>query len=164
MKLHSPRCRALALGAILLCALSAACTRDDSGAFGSSVTPMDHDPSDTFVRTVYVNGRWVGSAGMGGKTVLGGISLPNKWHPGLTARVKWERCEPYGKNCRWTEKVVPIQRYDDVGHTDLHLLPGDRVLIIPTMLDPAHPNYPGPGYPTKNFFRNGQGKESPANE
>jgi hypothetical protein len=127
---------------------------DPNGSFGSSVTAMDHDPSDTFVRTVYVNGRWVGEGGRGGKTVLGGISLPNRWRPGLTAVVKWERCEPYGKNCRWTEKVVPIHQYDEVGATWLHILPGDQVLIIPSMLAPGHPNYPGPDLPTKDFFRN----------
>ncbi|MDR0183171.1 DUF3304 domain-containing protein [Lysobacter arvi] len=131
---------------------------DPNGSFGSSVSAMDHDPSDTFVRNVYVNGKWVGEASGGGGIVAGGISLPNRWRPGLTAVVKWERCEPYGKNCRWTEKVVPIQKYDEVGHTDLHILEGGQVLIIPTMLDPQHPDYPGPGYPTKDFFRN-TGKE-----
>ena len=132
----------------------------DDGTFASSVTAMDHDPSDTFVRNVYVDGTWVGEASGGGGIVLGGISLPRRWHPGLTAVVRWERCDRFDRNnpvpdekaCRWTEKVVSIQRYDEVGHTDLHLLENDRVLIIPTMLDPEHPDYPGPGYPTKDFF------------
>ena len=110
---------------------------------------------------------WV-RGGRGGKTVLGGISLPYRWRPGLTAVVRWERCDRFDRNhpvpdeeaCRWTEKVVPIQKYGEVGHTDLHLLEGDRVLIIPTMLDPRHPAYPGPGYPTKDFFHMPQkGKE-----
>ncbi|MDR0183170.1 DUF3304 domain-containing protein [Lysobacter arvi] len=135
---------------------------DPNGSFGSSVTAMDHDPSDTFVRNVYVDGTWVGEGGRGGKTVAGGISLPNRWRPGLTAVVKWERCDRFDREhpvpdeqaCRWTEKVVPIQKYDEVGHTDLHILEGGQVLIIPTMLDPQHPDYPGPGYPTKDFFRN----------
>ena len=134
---------------------------DPNAMFGSSVTAMDYDPSDTFVRNVYIDGVWVGEGGRGGKTVASGISLPNQWHPGLTAVVKWERCDrfypdhpaPDEKACHWTEKVVPIQKYgDEVGRTWLHLLANDQVLIIPSMLAPNHPDYPGPGYPTKDFF------------
>lgn len=135
--------------------------RDPDGTFGSSVTAMDHDPSDTFVPNVCVNGTWVGEGGRGGKLVAGGISLPSRWRPGLTATVRWQRCvrvdpkHPISDDeaCHWVEKVVPIHRYDEVGHTDLHILSGDQVLIIPTMLDPEHADYPGPGYPTKDFFR-----------
>ncbi|WP_396615581.1 DUF3304 domain-containing protein [Lysobacter soli] len=149
------RCAGLACIAVLVLSLAACAPKqpDPDATFGSSVTAMDHDPSDTFVRNVFVDGTWVGEGGRGGKTVLGGISLPYRWRPGLTAVVRWERCEPYGKNCRWTEKVVPIQKYDDVGRTWLHLLPDDQVRIIPSMLAPNHPAYPGPGYPTKDFFR-----------
>jgi hypothetical protein len=158
--------RATALAALLTLPLSACLPRetepDPDGSFGSSVTAMDHDPSDTFVRTVYVDGRWVGSAGTGGSIVLGGIVLPNRWRPGLTAVVKWERCDRFDEKrpvpdeqaCRWTEKIVPIHRYDAVGATWLHILPGDHVLIIPSMLGPGHPDYPGPDLPTKDFFRN----------
>jgi hypothetical protein len=158
------RVRAITLATLLTLPLGACLpsepTPDPNGSFGSSVTAMDHDPSDTFVRTVYVNGRWVGEASGGGGIVLGGVSLPNRWRPGLTAVVKWERCEPYGKNCRWTEKVVPIHQYDEVGRTWLHLLPGDGVLIIPSMLGPGHPDYPGPDLPTKDFFRNTSAKDA----
>ena len=120
--------------------------------FGSSVTPMDHDMSDTFVRPVYVDGHWVGEAGTGGSTVAGGLSLPAPWHPGLTVRVKWRRCEPYGKNCRWKEKHVLVHPYDHSGGTNLHILENDDVLIIPSMLFPNHPDYPGPHYPQKDFY------------
>ena len=164
------RCAGLACIAVLVLSLAACAPKqpDPDATFGSSVTAMDHDPSDTFVRNVFVDGTWVGEGGRGGKTVLGGISLPYRWRPGLTAVVRWERCDRFDRNhpvpdeeaCRWTEKVVPIQKYGEVGHTDLHLLEGDRVLIIPTMLDPRHPAYPGPGYPTKDFFhRPRKGKE-----
>ena len=36
---------------------------DPDATFGSSVTAMDHDPSDTFVRNVFVDGTWVGEGG-----------------------------------------------------------------------------------------------------
>jgi len=160
---RQPTFKLAVLWVVLLTLPLVACGRkepDPNAMFGSSVTAMDHDPTYTFVRNVYVNGRWVGQGGTGASDVMGGIALPNRWHPGLTAVVKWERCDPFDpehpvpdeKACRWTEKVVPIQQYEDVGHTDLHLLPDDKVLIIPTMLAPNHPDYPGPGYPTKDFF------------
>ncbi|WP_082060939.1 DUF3304 domain-containing protein [Pseudomonas abietaniphila] len=119
--------------------------------FGTAVSPMDHEISDTFVRPVYVNGGWVSEAGPGGSTVTGALSLPAPWHPGLTVRVKWRRCQPYGKNCRWIEKDVLVHPYDHSGGTNLHILENDDVLIIPTMLAPNNPDYPGPGYPEKNF-------------
>ncbi|SEQ24468.1 Protein of unknown function [Pseudomonas sp. NFACC02] len=120
--------------------------------FGTAVSPMDHERSDTFVRPVYVNGGWVSAAGPGGSTVTGALSLPMPWHPGLTVRVKWRRCQPYGKNCRWIEKDVLVHPYDHSGGTNLHILENDDVLIIPTMLAPNNPDYPGPGYPEKNFY------------
>ena len=156
----------------LLCMAPAACRDTSHDTFGSSVTPMDHDPSDTFVREVYIDGHWVGSAGMGGSTVAGGISLPRKWRPGLTAVVKWERCDLYDRNhpvpddkaCHWTEKVVPIHQYDQVGRTWVHFVGGDRVLIIPSMLAPNHPDYPGPNYPTKNLLKDDPYKDPTAHE
>jgi hypothetical protein len=114
---------------------------------------MDHDMSDTFVRPVYVDGHWAGEAGTGGGTVAGALSLPAPWHPGLTVRVKWRRCEPYGKNCRWNEKHVLVHPYDRSGGTNLHILDSDDVLIIPSMLFPNHPDYPGPHYPQKDFYK-----------
>ena len=141
--------------AVLLGVLLSACSPaiDDDTLFGSSVTPMDHDPSLTYVNDVFIDGNWVGSAGTGGSTVASGITLPVKWRPGLTAVVQWERCEPYGKNCVKHEKVVPIHPYDEVGRTWLHILPEGEVVIIPAMLAPDHPDYPGPGYPVKDFYR-----------
>jgi hypothetical protein len=128
-------------------------------SFGSSVTPMDHEPSDTFVRPVYVNGSWVGAAGTGGSTVAGALSLPAPWHPGLTVRVKWRRCfrfdkanpVPDSEACKWSEKNVLVHPYDHTGSAHLHILENDDVLIIPSMMFPRHPDYPGPGLPTKNF-------------
>jgi hypothetical protein len=127
--------------------------------FGTTVTPMDYEKSDTFVRPVYVNGGWVGAAGTGGKSVAGALSLPAPWHPGLTVRVKWRRCERFYKHnpipdseaCHWTEKHVLVHPYDKSGGTNVHILENDDVLIIPTMLDPRHPDYPGPLYPEKDF-------------
>lgn len=127
--------------------------------FGSTIDPMDHEPTDTFVRSVSINGYWIGSAGQGGGAVAGGIVLPLKWRPGLTIVVKWERCDrfdrknpvPDSEACHWKEKTVLIHPYSEVGMTHLHILDGEEVLIIPSMLGPGHKDYPGPDLPQKNF-------------
>ena len=128
---------------------------------GVGVTPMDHDPSDTFVRNTVINGYNVGSAGTGGSTVCC-IALPLRWRPGLTATVKWERCKrndpinprPASEVCTWHEKTVEVTEYgrDGMGRVWLHILPQDEVHVIPSGLAPSHPDYPGPGFPKKNFF------------
>ncbi|MGY0611841.1 DUF3304 domain-containing protein [Luteimonas sp. A501] len=149
---HAWRQACLALLLLMMVPALAACGEDPDARFGSSVTPMDHDPSDTFVRNVFVDGAWVGAAGTGGSTVCC-LVLPVHWHQDLQAKVRWERCEPYGKNCQWHEKTVSIHPYDRVGATWLHIISGDEVLIIPSMMAPNHPDYPGPGYPEKDFFK-----------
>jgi hypothetical protein len=128
--------------------------------FETTVTPMDYLPTDTFVRDAYVDGRWVGAAGDGASMVANGITLPTKWHPGLTVRVKWQRCDRRVRGgpqteeelCKWHELDVPVHEYTTVGHTWLHILDDEHVLVIPSMLAPGHPDYPGPDVPKKNFI------------
>ncbi len=127
---------------------------------GSNLTSMDYEPSDTYVRPVYVNGKGGDSAGTGGSTMLGVLSLPTRWYPGLMARVKWRRCgrnldyvpgEPKDKGCRWVEKDVPVQPYTYVAETWVHIFEDDEVLVIPSALFPSDPDYPGASFPYKNF-------------
>ncbi|WP_268796528.1 DUF3304 domain-containing protein [Pseudomonas huanghezhanensis] len=117
--------------------------------------------SDTIVRKIYVNGEWLGRAGTGGRTILGALGLPSPWRPGLTVQVKWERCNrfdkhnpvPDSKACKWTEKTVLVHPFSGVGGTWLHILENDEVLIIPSKYEPGHEDYPGPGFPEKDFFK-----------
>ncbi len=121
--------------------------------FFSSVTAMDYEPTDTFVRKVILNGQGIGSAGNGGSTVLGALGMPIKWQPGLSVVVEWERCQRYGKNCQHKKKTAYVHPFSQSGETNIHLLDGDDVLIIPSMLGPRHPDYPGPPPPEKNFYK-----------
>lgn len=128
--------------------------------FNISLTPMDYEPTDTYVQSVYIDGGGVESAGTGGSTVLSAFSLPVRWHPGLTVRVKWQRCKAfYADNpqteeqaCRWVEKDVPVHPYTDVGSPTVHLFADDEVLVIPSMMTPRHEDYAGAPYPYKNFY------------
>ncbi len=141
---------------------------DPNARVGGSLTSMDYEPTDTYVEVVYVNGRGGDSAGTGGSTVLSAISLPQRWHPGLTVRVKWRRCRAFYADrpeteeeaCRWIEKDVPVHPYTYVGITWLHIFADDQVLVIPAMLGPRHPDYPGARPPYKNFYeRRGIGRD-----
>ncbi|MCO7397182.1 DUF3304 domain-containing protein [Stenotrophomonas maltophilia] len=151
---------------LLVAAVLCACARADkayepSAYIGSNLTSMDYEPTDTFVRPVYVNGKGGGRASTGASTALGVLSLPTRWYPGLTVRVKWRRCEagteyvpdePVDEGCRWVEKDVPVQPYTHVAETWLHIFENDEVLVIPSVLFPSDPDYPGARYPYKNFF------------
>jgi len=142
---------------------------DPNARVGGSLTSMDYESTDTFVRPVYVNGLGGDSAGTGGSTVLSAISLPQRWHPGLTVNVRWRRCArgtfyvpgvPQNEGCRWVEKNVPVHPYTYVGTTWLHIFADDQVLVIPAMLGPRHPDYPGAPPPYKNFYeRRGIGRD-----
>ena len=141
---------------------------DPNARVGGSLTSMDYEPTDTYVEVVYVNGRGGDSAGTGGSTVLSAISLPQRWHPGLTVRVKWRRCRAFYADrpeteeeaCRWIEKDVPVHPYTYVGSTWLHIFADDEVLVIPSMKGPNHPDYPGAEFPYKNFNdRRGIGRD-----
>ena len=142
---------------------------DPNARVGGSLTSMDYEPTDTFVRPVYVNGLGGDSAGTGGSTVLSAISLPQRWHPGLTVNVRWRRCArgtfyipgvPQNEGCRWVEKDVPVHPYTYVGRTWLHIFADDEVLVIPSMKGPNHPDYPGAESPYKSFNkRRGIGRD-----
>jgi len=150
---------------LIMIAALCACARADRASepptyIGSNLTSMDYEPSDTYVRPVYVNGKGGDSAGTGGSTMLGVLSLPTRWYPGLTVRVKWRRCrrnidyvpgEPKDKGCRWVEKDVPVQPYTYVAETWVHIFENDEVLVIPSALFPSDPDYPGASFPYKNF-------------
>jgi len=141
---------------------------DPNARVGGSLTSMDYEPTDTYVEFVYVNGRGGDIAGTGGSTVLGAISLPQRWHPGLTVHVKWRRCRAFYADrpeteeeaCRWIEKDVPVHPYTYVGRTWLHIFADDEVLVIPSMKGPNHPDYPGAESPYKSFNkRRGIGRD-----
>ncbi|WP_159094825.1 DUF3304 domain-containing protein [Stenotrophomonas sp. ESTM1D_MKCIP4_1] len=150
---------------LIFTAALCACARADKAYeqpkyIGSNLTSMDYEPTDTFVRPVYVNGKGGGRASTGASTTLGAISLPTRWYPGLSVRVKWRRCkrnldyvqgEPEDKGCRWVEKDVAVQPYTYVAETWLHIFENDEVLVVPSALSPRHPDYPGARYPYKNF-------------
>ncbi|HFK2921136.1 TPA: DUF3304 domain-containing protein [Stenotrophomonas maltophilia] len=152
----------LLVAAAALCACARADKAGEPPAYiGSNLTSMDYEATDTFVRPVYVNGKGGDMAGDGASTMLGVLSLPARWYPGLTVRVKWRRCErnldyvpgePKDKGCRWVEKDVPVQPYTYVAETWLHIFENDEVLVIPSAFSPRHPDYPGARYPYKNFF------------
>ena len=127
-----------------------------AGMFGTEIVPVDHERSDTFVRSVRVNGSDLGPASRGKPArpdhPFAHVYLPYSWRPGLTVNVAWERCNqlPFGHSaaqpgCRRIEKAVVVQKYEyEVDHAWLHILPRDNAQIIIDLLAPGEPGYPGP--------------------
>ncbi|HEY0661052.1 MAG TPA: DUF3304 domain-containing protein [Lysobacter sp.] len=127
-----------------------------AGMFGTQIVPMDHERSDTFVRSVRVKGRDLGPAPRDRPArphhPSESIYLPYSWRPGLTVDVEWERCKhlPFEKTdavplCRRIKKTVVVERYEyEVNHAWLHMLPDDQARIIIDLRAPGEPGYPGP--------------------
>jgi hypothetical protein len=93
------------------------------------------------------------------------VTLPRKWRPGLTAKIKWEPLSQYKRDSNgalvmqggapvvirspYKEKTVEIPKYTekDLAHFDIHFLPNDEVLVKVSFEYPEHPDYI-PAYPS----------------
>ncbi|MHC9165091.1 DUF3304 domain-containing protein [Pseudomonas aeruginosa] len=92
------------------------------------------------------------------------MSLPEKWRPGMTVVVEWEKDPTPHASKTWPQPpfsvawrkaaaedeklntrhraVVDIPPYDDVGAVVVHFLPCDEVKVIATLYGYRHPQYP----------------------
>ncbi|HBP0512501.1 DUF3304 domain-containing protein [Pseudomonas aeruginosa] len=92
------------------------------------------------------------------------ISLPEKWRPGMTVVVEWEKDPNPGASRFWPQPrysdawrkaamehrthytrhraVLEVPPYDDVGAIVVHFLPCDEVKVIATLYGYRHPQYP----------------------
>jgi hypothetical protein len=72
------------------------------------------------------------------------VSLPEKWRPGLTAKVQWT----YDRNSEDDPQLPPqsvdveIPRYEHPGNIHIHLYDKHKVKIAISNCDPEHPFYP----------------------
>ena len=91
------------------------------------------------------------------------VSLPVKWHPGLTVVVEWEKDpDPYA-SANWPplgtdgyraayklhaakytrhRAVVPVAPYERLGAIDVHFLPCNQVAVSAVAMLPGQPGYP----------------------
>jgi hypothetical protein len=79
----------------------------------------------------------------GGETCC--VSIPERWKPGLKARVAWEydqdegSTQPLPKN---QVAEVEIPEYRRVGAVQVHFYEGHRIKVIVSPCSPEHPFYP----------------------
>ncbi|MEB0123978.1 DUF3304 domain-containing protein, partial [Pseudomonas sp. CCI1.2] len=98
------------------------------------------------------------------------VSMPRKWHPGLTVVVEWEKDpSPFDSatwavprfSDAWHQKmeeqeaeytrhrvVVEVAPYDELGVIDVHFLPCDQIAVAAVAQLPGKPGYPF-SYPRK---------------
>jgi hypothetical protein len=136
----------------------AACGKDPAPeTYSANISPYNH--TGEYIHQSYVDGAGGGNSypyGGGGSFVCC-ISYPAKWHPGLSAKVRWTTSsgDPSDKSPdagvpHWHEKVVPIDRYDKPGsRLNLHFLPNGEVRLVISNMGAGAKGYPGPDYPEK---------------
>ncbi len=92
------------------------------------------------------------------------INMPKKWQPGLTAEIKWQVAGTYQRDARgeivtndgvpvvisapYKTMTVEVPKYSerDLQHFDIHIMPGDKVMVKASFLYPTHRDYI-PAYP-----------------
>jgi hypothetical protein len=136
------------LGVCLLSLVSACGAK--SGQDDTAMGSIDgYNSTDQAITPFYVNnhgGVSINAYSGGGSVCC--ILYPRKWHPGLTAKVKWATSS--GKSDgdpTWHEAEVPIEPYDVPGSMNVHFLPNDEVRIVIFNGSPRAEGYKGPPYP-----------------
>lgn len=120
----------------------------------AKISPYNH--TEDYIHQLYVNGQWGGNSYPfeGGGSFVCCVTYPRQWRPGLTATVRWTTSSgiPGGNDptVTWHEKVVPIERYDELGTTlNVHFLPDTQVRLLISSASAGSPGYKGPDAPVK---------------
>lgn len=152
--------RLFALGA--LCLGLVACAPEKVSISYLAVNHTDED-----IVSIVVNGDGgilhALAHGSGGQMCC--ITLPKQWRPGLTAEIKWQVAGTYQRDAKgniatddgvpvvihraYKTQTVEVPQYTDNdirGHFDIHIMPGDKVLVKVSFIYPEHPDYV-PTYP-----------------
>ncbi|CAE6855718.1 hypothetical protein R75461_07699 [Paraburkholderia nemoris] len=97
----------------------------------------------------YTDGTW-GAAipsriGSWSGTIICCVSLPKKWHPGLTVAVQWQDDNLYKKNPNaLASRVVPVEKYEYFSDGFLYVLffPNDKIKVYASPWAPGYPDFP----------------------
>jgi hypothetical protein len=105
--------------------------------------------TDVAIGRFYVNDvqdgavRARGNGGASGTTCC--VSLPARWHPGLTVSVEWRDDAMYARNPNaLAHRVVPVERYEpfDDGSLWVLFMPGDTIKAYASRWNPGFPGFP----------------------
>jgi hypothetical protein len=147
MKKRTLHSRFSTAGFVLVATFSACQSTAKEATFGGDLTGIDHLADYLSVSEFSVNGAWGAQAGTGGRTTCC-VVLPEKWHQGLVAHVKWTVSDwkNSGHGGRH-EADVPVDPYSAPEHVWVHFLEDGTVRVVVSRYYPRSPDYPGPHDP-----------------
>ncbi|MEB0025761.1 DUF3304 domain-containing protein [Pseudomonas sp. MH9.2] len=171
LKPGTPRRRpALWVAAALACLALQACSQSLPDRLGAPIEGYSH--TSAAINYFMVNGNGgpnIGPYGGGGSQNCC-VSLPRKWHPGLTVVVEWEKDPNVGASRYWGvppfsdawrarmkehrskytrhRAVVEVAPYEQLGLVNVHFLPCDQVKVAASPSYHGRPNHPY-NYPLK---------------
>ena len=119
----------------------------DNDTLGLNLNGLNY--TEVPIGDFYVDGTW-GAAipsriGSWGSRVICCVSLPRKWHPGLTVTVQWQDDNLYKENPdAMASRVVPVEPYSPFFDGFLWVLffPGDKIKVYTSNYAPGHPAFP----------------------
>jgi hypothetical protein len=152
----------LALFVFLLLIFSACSRATDSNAddaSGGNVSAVKEETMDLKLNALnytdvpiglfYVNGtsgaNVASRIGSGGGTIICCVSVPAKWHPGLTVTVEWQDDNLYKKDPdAMASREVPVEPYEYFSDGFLWVLffPNDKIKVYASQWGPRSPNFP----------------------
>jgi hypothetical protein len=155
---------------VLACLALQACSKSLPDRLGAPIEGYSHTSAAINYFTVNGNGGPnIGPYGGGGKQNCC-VSMPRKWHPGLTVVVEWEKDPNAGDSRYWNvtafsdswrvrmkehrakythhRAIVEVAPYEQLGAITAHFLPCDQVKISADLTYPGMPDHPY-NYPIK---------------
>jgi hypothetical protein len=141
--------RGLMLVALLAFALGACRADEQTSDVGVNITGLDHLAEHLSVQDFWVNGTNGHQAGKGGRQVCC-AKLPAKWRPGLTVKVAWGVTNWRDHVYSMHERIVTVDKYDELGTLYIHFLRDGSVRAVTSMYAAWGKGgyYPGPDYST----------------
>ena len=147
------------LGLLLLAIVLQSCSKstDETQPEGTPASVTGYNYTFEGIQEFYVNGAWGGGVSVGGGNgQVCCVQLPDRWTPGLTAKVHWVRSDcgdenVGGKRCpfggdSWPHKdleaTVAIEPYDRPGDVQVMFLPKDEIKIYVFGAGPINPAHP----------------------
>ena len=113
---------------------------------GVGMTGVDYLADHLSVQDYWVNGRAGFQAGKGGSNVCC-ASVPETWYPGAQIEVRWEVDNWRKATWRCYRRMVPLDRYDTLGHLYVQFLPDGQVRAVLSDYVPWSINFPGTRLP-----------------
>jgi hypothetical protein len=144
---------------LVLCLPLAGCFEEPTATVSYGAISYIDEP----IVSVIINGEggilgvYPHSGGNGGMCC---IVIPEHWHPGLKATIKWQMDGTWLKDSQgklvirdgikvlvqgpWKQKTVDIPEYKEADTVAINFFPHDEVKVLVTKWGPGSPNYPYP--------------------